>query len=279
MRSSTSTLGLELEHARHHLQPVGGLADDLEIGLAGEQGLEPIDDDLVIVGEQDASLHPLSHRTLRADGKGSSAVSRVRAPSDSMVQLPPSAAARSRMPRSPLESAARAPSARRSPCRRRRSAPTAIDPARHTRTVTRRHRGVARDVGERLLHDAKRGGLDVGGQRPSSPSCANSTFDARSARCSARRARRARAEGRDRRASPGADRATSSTRASSARRRAPRACTTCSAARRTSRRSLSAVSDWPISSCSSRAMCRRSASSRSTAASRMRSPSVRSSER
>src|SRR5207245_11736055 len=116
--------------------------DHLQVGRAREQRLQAVDDDLMIVGEQDLGLHvdaPILAAAVAAGkaGNGSSAVSRVPPSADDSISiLPPSAAARSRMPDSPLEVPAASAAATSKPLPASATCTASDAPSRHTRTFT-----------------------------------------------------------------------------------------------------------------------------------------------
>src|SRR6185312_1572597 len=171
-------VGLELEHPGQDLQPVGGLADDLEVVFAREQDLEAVDDDLVIVGEEDSGLHALAPILAAAglDGKGSSAVSRVPSPFDSMSMVPPRAAARSRMPLRPLDWPAARAAATSKPLPPSAICTESAAPSRHTRTFTDGTAAWRATLVSASCTMRKAAVSTMGDMRPSRPVCANSTF-------------------------------------------------------------------------------------------------------
>ena len=126
--------------ARHGLGAVGGLADDLDLGLAVEQQAQPAADDAVVVGDQDSRRH--------------------RCRSQSQLDRRPAAAARSAPPKRPagehgalahaLQPDAVGGRAGRRSRRRRRAARTTVSRpsgATSTRDVARRRRGGRRSTG------------------------------------------------------------------------------------------------------------------------------------
>ena len=55
--SRMTTSGRSSAASRTAFEPVARLADDRQPGLALEQGAQPVAEDLVIVGEEDAQVH------------------------------------------------------------------------------------------------------------------------------------------------------------------------------------------------------------------------------
>ena len=246
--------------------PSRGLGDDLHVGLAVQQQPQPAAHDAVVVGDEQP------HRAIAPRARTVSSTVVPPPGVETISRRPPASIARSRMPSRPEP-----PSRSRSGGEavavvddRHRAAARRCSPSTVTLTVARV--GVARDVRQRLLHDAVDDELlDLAEQRPrpvggearrDAPALAERR-DLRAQggqRGRGRRARRgaARGPGRAARPSPG--------RRAAGSRRAPRRSSggACSAV--AARRSETAASAWLTSSCRSRATRARSASwARSTA--------------
>src|SRR5438067_3829037 len=90
----------------HRLVAVRGLAHHLELRVDLKEGAQPLSHHVVVVGDQDADRHsiPCYQSAIRhtCAGTGTRTLSRVPAPGAlSIWSVPPTAAARSRIDRSP----------------------------------------------------------------------------------------------------------------------------------------------------------------------------------
>ena len=165
MRTSISTTsGVAARPSATASRAVGGLADDLEVGLGVEDHAEAAAHERLVVGEHDA-------RSLTTASSGRRAWTRK-----------PPLGQRPGLERA-AEHAPRARASRRSRGRRRpwtarvpprpssRTSSSSTPGAERTVTSARRRAGVAQRVGERLLHDPVGRQVDARGQRaPASPS-------------------------------------------------------------------------------------------------------------
>ncbi len=193
-------------HEREHLVAVRRFAGDLDVGRGGEDPLQPVADERVVVGEEDPdhAAGPSAARTQRHAHRDARAAARRARHFDRAAEI----GTRSRMPFSPSERVLASASAGM-------PRPSSSTSSR-TRAVLDREQdprvlraGVPRDVGERFLQRAIDGGRDVplDAVEASSPAGLSSSHaHARNAARSPRPASPRRRQGRGRRASAGADR-------------------------------------------------------------------------
>ena len=187
MRMSISTTsGRSRRGDRDRLVAVVGFADHLDVVLGVEQRPEPAADQRLVVGQHhaDHAGHDRVPVGMPAAGSGPGTPAGPAAPASSS---PPSARTRSRMPVIPCPPATAPVGPRPSSCTCTTSASGSYVELHHRVRRT----GVPGDVGQRLLGDPVRRGLDGVGSGRRAPWICELHRDA-PRRCSARRARRRR---------------------------------------------------------------------------------------
>ena len=141
----------------HRLAPVGGLADDREVGLGVEHHAQAAQDDRVVVGEQD----PRRQRCGHGGPSGSGTSRRTSVPpvgSDEIVRRAPMCSARSCMPAMPAPAGSRS-GGQAAAVVAHDQAQAAVDVAQGDEHL--RGAGVAHHVGQALLGDAVDHELDL----------------------------------------------------------------------------------------------------------------------